>query len=613
MLNFDNGGRLCQSLEELPDLRNSKKLYLDFETSSNNTEEPAFNTWHSCFIAGVAITADDHPGAWYVPLGHNTGNNLPFMPVYQWLAEIVNSADTWINHNVKYDMHVYSNNLGIKVGCKAVKCTLAQAKLLDSDRFTFGLDHLSKAWLDRDISHHAVAMAPYLKKNKDYGWIPCDVMANYACDDVITNRELSNYIEANLPDECRYVDQLEQLITVCLYQIERSGMNINPLKVAQTQYRTLRRLMELDQELEELVGYTINPVSNGDCFDLLCNKHGLPILAWTDAATPNPSFDKHTLAAYLAYPGAPVEALTKMLEYRKLSTFNGIFLETFLRLHKDGVLHASYTQTVRTGRMSCALPNMQQLMPWAKELIEPREGHILVTADYSQIEYRTIVHYLKDPDAIAAYHENPDTDYHEWVAKLCSITRKPAKTVNFLMGYGGGRARLLQALASNEDLIASIKASSVEEFKYLATARAEEIYNTYHAKLPSLRIVTRQAEILCRDRGYVRNLYGRHRRLPADHARKAFNTINQSSAADLMKERLVALMKAGFEVIGVVHDEIIITMPIAAYTEKVRQDIARILEAPSIPIRVPIRVQIGASAENWLKASKSASSVFYDK
>lgn len=606
MLRFANGGRLCQDLDDLPMLQNSKRLYLDFETTSNSVDETSLNTWHNCFICGIAITADDAPGAWYIPLGHNTGNNLPYLPVYKWLAEVVGTAETWVNHNVKYDMQVYSNNLGIEVACKAVHCTLAQAKLLDSDRFTFGLDHLSKAWLGRDISYHAQAMAPYLKNNKDYGWIPADIMANYGCDDVITNRLLDQYITEKLPAECNYVSQLEDLITVCLYRIERSGMNINPNQVALTQYKTLKRIMELDSELEELLGYPINPTSNSDCFDLLCNRHGLPVLAWTDSESPNPSFDKHALAAYMAYPNAPVEALAKMLEYRRLSTFNGIFLEAYLRLHKDGVLHPSYTQTVRTGRMSCALPNMQQLMEWAKELIVPREGHIIVTADYAQIEYRTIVHYLRDPDAIAAFHENPDVDYHQWVADLCGITRKPAKTVNFLMGYGGGRARLLQALAADKDLIASIKATSVEQFKYLATARAEEVFNTYHAKLPSLRIVTRQAEILCRDRGYVRNLYGRHRRLPVTNARKAFNTINQSSAADLMKERLVALMQAGFEVIGVVHDEIIITMPVAEYTDEVRTKIARILEKPSIPIRVPIRVSIGASTESWLKASKSS-------
>jgi DNA polymerase-1 len=313
----------------------------------------------------------------------------------------------------------------------------------------------------------------------------------------------------------------------------------------------------------------------------------------------------------MSYPNAPVDVLKLMLEYRRLGTFNGTFLSTYLDLNIDGVLHPSYNPSVRTGRMSCMKPNMQQLMAEAKDLIVPRPGHILLSCDYSQIEYRTIVHYIKDPDAIEAYNRDPDIDYHQWVADLCGIKRKPAKTVNFLMGYGGGKGRLISALSVDPDVVESIKAMDPHEFKRLAEARGNDIYNTYHAKLPGLKITTRQAEILCRQRGYVRNLFGRRRHLPPEHARKAFNTANQSSAADIMKDRLLAVMAAGYEVIGSVHDELIITMPKEQYTEATRIDIARILENPSIQLRVPIRVGIGASENSWLEASSNSKPVIY--
>jgi DNA polymerase-1 len=589
-------------------LAGAKYLYLDFETTSGNTKLDALNVWKDCYIAGACVTVDDCPDAWYVPVCHHRGGNLPWEPVYKWLEEVVNSCGTWVNHNVKYDMHVFSNNLGVEVNCK-VTDTLAHAKILNSDRMRYGLDFLSRDWLSHDISHHEKVMKPYLKDNKDFGWIPADVMASYGTDDVFVTRKLHRYLQDNISAECKFVCDLEDKIAMCLYHIERSGMNINVTNTMLTQLKTLHRMSTIDDELESLIGYSIRANSDEDCFDVICNAHGLPVIAYTDNGSP--SFDKHALRSYMAFPGAPVEVLKLMLEYRRLATFNGTFLSTYLERNIDGVLHPSYNASVRTGRMSCSKPNMQQLMPEAKELVEPREGHILISCDYSQIEYRTIVHYIKDPDAIEAYNKNPDQDYHMWVADLCGIKRKPAKTVNFLMAFGGGKARLINALSVDPDVVESIDTTDVSEFNRLAKARGNDIYNTYHAKLPGLKRTSREAEMLCRQRGYVRNLYGRRRHLPADHARKAFNTANQSSAADLMKERMVALMEAGYEVIGSVHDELIITMPKEQYTEDTQKDIARILEKPSINLRIPIRVGIGASTKSWLDASSNSKPVYY--
>lgn len=609
-MRFPNGGRLCETLDDLPILTGSKYLYLDFETTSGDPKLDSLNTWRNCFIAGVCVTADDHKDSWYIPIGHRRGGNLDYEPVYKWLEDTVNSCGTWVNHNIKYDMHVFSNNLGVEVSCNVLD-TLARAKIIDSDRMRYGLDHLSRDWLANDISHHEKQMRPYLKGNKDFGQIPADVMAYYGTDDVIVTRDLHRYIQERTPSDCNVVCDIEDSVTKALYHIERSGMNIDVRATEITQLKTLHRMSLIDAELEAILGFSIKANSDADCFDVICNMHGLPVIAFTDNGSP--SFDKHALKSYMSYPNAPVDVLKLMLEYRRLGTFNGTFLSTYLDLHIDGVLHPSYNQTVRTGRMSCMKPNMQQLMPEAKALIVPREGHVLLSCDYSQIEYRTIVHYIRDPDAIEAYGKNPDQDYHQWVADLCGIKRRPAKTVNFLMGYGGGKARLIGALSVDPDVVESIKTNDPHEFKRLAEARGNDIYNTYHARLPGLKLTSRQAEQLCRQRGYVRNLYGRRRHLPADHARKAFNTANQSSAADLMKERLVAVMKAGYEVIGAVHDELIITMPKEQYTEDTRIDIARILESPSIDLRVPVRVGIGASSTSWLEASGNSEPVDYTK
>lgn len=606
-MKYSNGGVLITKLEELPDLRNLDVLFLDVETTSGNKDLKSTNPWHNSYLLGICI--GDMENSYYIPVGHNRGGNLPWEEVYKWLEEVITTAKLWVNHNIKYDMHAISINLGIEINIP-VFCTMTQAKIIDSDRLRgYGLDDLARDWLGYDISHHEKALAPYLKYNKDYGWIPADVLGYYGTDDVIATRMLYLHIMRNMPDECVSLSSQENDVTHALYLIERNGMNIDVQDTQLMQLQTIKSMLEISEQIRQLLGYDINPTSDKDCFDLLINIHGLPVIAWTEKE--EPSFDKHALLAYQSYPNAPVEVLKLMLEYRRLSTFNGTFLTKYLETNVDGVLHPSYNQTVRTGRMSCKDPNMQQLMKEAKALIIPPPGHVIVSADYSQIEYRLIVHYIQDPEAIAAYHANPDQDYHSWVAAMCGTKRRAAKTINFLMGFGGGKARLIEALSSDPDIIATIKAETPQEFKRLAAARAMEVYNEYHNKLPGLRLTSRHAETLCRQRGYIRNLYGRRRHLPSQVARKAFNTVNQSSAADLMKEAMVKVIKAGYRVIGLVHDEIVMTMPKEQYNEEERVKLAQILEHPSVSIRVPIRCSIGVSENNWLEASESSTAVMY--
>lgn len=106
--------------------------------------------------------------------------------------------------------------------------------------------------------------------------------------------------------------------------------------------------------------------------------------------------------------------------------------------------------------MSCKRPNAQQLSKAAKKLIWPDEGMELLSCDYSQVEFRIIVHILRDPECIAAYAKDPDTDFHSWVAEMCHIARDPAKNVNFAIGYGASKRKVTTMLAGNMDLMGEL-------------------------------------------------------------------------------------------------------------------------------------------------------------
>ncbi len=638
MIEFLNGVRLVQSVDELPQLTGAADLFVDFETTSGDPKIKSTNPWHNCDVLGICITVDAHPGAWYIPVGHVHGGNLPREPVQVWWARILAGATRWINHNVKYDAHVSANCLDAVPTCSLV-CSLTLAKIVDSDRIMRGgysLEALSSGWLKEDIGKYNQALKPYLYRNQDYGRIPVDIMAEYGGQDVLTGRRLYHYLEAQCPEECRGVWDTEIAVTPALFKMERNGLGVSKTEVQITELRHLNRMAELDGELEDIVGRPFRPNSREDCYDVLCNQYDLPVMKWTNAddasKASNPSFDKEAMAKYEAHPYAPEGVINRVAEYRKLSTQRGLFLEPYAELQIDGLLHSDYNQAVRTGRLSAKTPNAQQLDKMAKSLIHPRAGNTFVSIDYSQIEFRLIVHYINDAAAIAAYAANPDTDFHAWVAEMCAIARSPAKSVNFCMGYGGGKKKLVAMLATNIDLVGELKAhvaklvesgevkesQKMQVFTMLCTRRASKVYDAYHETLPGLKRTSYAAARASERRGYVFNLYGRHRRLPYNQSYRAFNSLNQSSAADLMKERLVALDRAcdrtPIMLVACVHDEVLFEMPHAVADDpRTMRDLVGIMESPQVKLRVPIRVSAGVSRENWAIAGGDDGEISLDR
>lgn len=316
-------------------------------------------------------------------------------------------------------------------------------------------------------------------------------------------------------------------------------------------------------------------------------------------------------------------------EYREEAHFFGLFLEPYSRLQdSSGLLHPSYNQCVRTGRMSCSKPNAQQLNKRAKALIVPNEGEGILDIDYSQIEFRLIAHYINDLEAIRAYREDPTTDFHKWVASICGVERTPAKIMNFMMGYGGGKAKTVSSLSGNPDIVAEVTkevdaliasgrirdSDRAKAFNRLCQERGEYVYTTYHQRLPGIKITTRKAAQLIERRGYVFNAFGRRRYLPRKASYRAFNSVVQSCAADLLKERIVAIAprynaktrEYGLRIFALVHDNVAFIGPSASVSSPEVHSFCRsILNHPSVEFRVPIEVEGGWSLRNWTDAGEA--------
>jgi DNA polymerase-1 len=635
MITLPNGGKLVQNVEELPTFRGARMLFLDVETARVFDDDTygGMYPWKGDRICGFGVTVDDCPDIYYVPIRHSKAHwNLPVEPVIRWLQDLFNRVESWVNHNIKFDCTFVAAE-GIDLRDVILYCTSALSKVHDSDRISYRLQDVCVDWLN--VQEWKDLPKLYLSeiKSKNFADIPADLLGEYCIDDVGNNRRLFKYLQDKCSEGSKKVWQMEVPLTRVLLDMELEGLRIDRGECRKEQLKALTLMINHAEEIAEIADREFT--NSFDCVnDILINQFGLPVLMTKkerehgeEIDTGRATFDKNALQLYAVHPlvlADPklVRLVQLIREYRKESQYNGLFLDPFLKLSDEyQLIHPSYNQIIRTGRMSCSRPNAQQQNYRSKRLIHPRAGMCFVSCDYSQIEFRLIVHYIEDQAAIQAYNENPKTDFHQWVAEMCGAKRKPAKTINFMMGYGGGKKKVTAKLATEPDIIEAIAHQVNEEnlpenkknarFKELCEQRALELYTTYHERLPSLKTTTQLAAQVCRMRGYVRTWSGRERHLPRTASWKAFNSCVQGGAMDIMKERMLALSprfnpkskELGIRLAANVHDEVLLEMPTEVARDPAVQDwITETLQTPSFKFRVPIITGLGLSPNSWAEA-----------
>ena len=647
MIELKGGHKLCQTAGDLPDLRGAKLLFLDGETTQAEGAHgrKALHPYLGDRFCGVGLTVDDSPVGWYVPVRHKLrpDDNVPLEAFQRWVRDLMSSVGAWVNHDVKFDAGFLSVGEGVEPPDRMI-CTLTMAKLHHSDRMEYGLKPLSRDWLEEDIEERervdAYLEATTRQKHKqDFGRTPVDLMGEYAIEDVMKARRLYHWLEKRRPAEMDNLWETEIRLTSVLFDMEREGLLASERDLKVENVRCLRRVIEVSDELTQLTGQEWVD-SNKNLFDVFTNQLGLPVLAYTEKrdkltgkkTSGGPSYDKDALKLYQRHPsvtGNPRarEVVDLVLEYRTEAKFSEGFLTPYLHLtDENGYLHPTYNQVVRTGRMSSRRPNGQQLNARAKRLIIPGPGNAFLSADASQVEFRLIAHYIQDEAAIRAYRENPDTDFHKWVAELCdNIRRQSGKRINFAVSYGAGKYKVTSELAGEPEIIEAVTAiveqeisdgtldesARPERFKELCMRKASAMYETYHERLPGLRRVSKAATSLCKTRGWVKNAFGRRRHLPEKAAHNAFNSVIQGCAMDYIKDRMVALAPryneriraAGLAIVANVHDEVLFRGPQEAVEDpELQRYIRETLEYQSVPFAVPFTWDIDTSRVNWKEA-----------
>lgn len=634
---------VLQNASELPDPSRMREIYMDFETThfgnigerTGNDRNMAVRPYSGDRICGAAFTWDDNPDAFYVPMRHTTEQwNLPLDSVRSWLKDAVTRPERWINHNVKFDAHFAAQDEAV-FDCELLD-TMVMAKMIHSDRWSHDLKPLMREWLDLETETQD-EVTSWLKgaKSHDYARVPADILGRYAGDDVLAARKLRHFCEEKLPEAVRNVWNTEVALTPVLWDVEHRGFRVDKQQLRFELMNSLRLMIKASERIEELTDREFTN-SSACIHDILCVQFGLPVLAYTKK-TPTgggggPSFDKGALALYSIHPQVTSrpevsEVVQLISSYRAESTFKGLFLESFLeRADENDRVHSSYNQVIRTGRMSCKAPNSQQLNKRAKALVLPDPGFMFLDADASQIEFRITVHYIQDQDAIDAYRNDPDTDFHQWVAELCHIERSPAKNVNFAMDFGAGKRKVMSMLRNDPSIMAEIgklvqdmfesgeipESAMNRKYHALVTERAAQIYEEYHEKLPGIRRTSDEAQRIAKITGFVFNAFGRRRHLDKRGSRKAFNSIIQSTAMDFIKDRIVAIAPRynlwtrdkGLEILANVHDSILFQAPTEVVQDPaVRARVKEILETQTQEFAVPFMWKTNYSEKSWAEAA----------
>jgi len=386
-----------------------------------------------------------------------------------------------------------------------------------------------------------------------------------------------------------------------LAKIESRGIQLDTDKLREIGVEVGASLAALEGEIHALAGGPFNIASNKQLAEVLFGKLGLPVGRRTKTG---PSTDADTLEELASIHPVPA----KIVDYRMLAKLKGTYIDALPALVNPatGRLHTSFNQAVAaTGRLSSSNPNLQNIPIRSevgrriREAFVAKPGHLLVSADYSQIELRILAHFSQDPAFLEAFRSGQDihlrTAAEVFGVPPESVTpehRRIAKAINFGLVFGQGDFGLGQVLR-------------------IPRAQARTYIDSYFTRYAGVRVYMERAIADARASASVSTLLGRRRPLPEirstrgqDRAyaeRIARNTPIQGSAADLLKLAMIRIEHAieageapvpGAALLLTVHDELVFEVPSAGVEELkvwVKKEMETVYE-----LAVPLVVDVGA-------------------
>jgi DNA polymerase I len=558
-------------------------------------------------IVGISLSVAPGEAA-YIPVAHiypGAAEQLPRDEVLTKLKPwLENPAHKKLGQHIKYDRHVFANH-GIEVQGYAHD-TMLQSYVLEVHQ-KHGLSSLA----ERHLGRTGISFEDLCGKGASqicFDQVDIDKAAEYSCEDADQTLDvhLALWPQLERDDKLRYIYQLEIDSSEALYRIERNGVLIDAPMLATQSHELGQRIIELENEAYEIAGQPFNLSSPKQLGEIFFDKLGMPVVKKT--ATGARSTDEEVLEKLAE--DFPLPA--KILEHRGIAKLKGTYTDKLaqLALPRTGRVHTHYAQAVAvTGRLSSNDPNLQNIPVKTAEGRRVREafvaspGHVIASADYSQIELRIMAHISGDASLLLAFHDGMDV--HRATAaevfgvqthEVSSEQRRYAKVINFGLIYGMSAYGLARNLG-------------------IDNTAAKNYIERYFARYPGVKHYMDHTKLEAKAQGYVETVFGRRLYLPeinspngprrAGAERAAINAPMQGTAADLIKLSMIKVQevldaeKRGTKMIMQVHDELVFEVPLEE-VDWVKLEIPRLM-ASVAQLKVPLLAEVGVGA-NWEKA-----------
>ncbi|MBW8816055.1 MAG: DNA polymerase I [Caulobacterales bacterium] len=574
----------------------------------------------SANLCGVSLATA--PGkACYIPVGHahegegglqlDAPPDLTQIPLEAAMARLKplleDPSVLKIAQNAKYDLAVLAR-YGLQVA--PVDDTMLISFALEGGLHkSHGMDELSQRLLAHEpISFKTVAGAG--KAQKSFKHVELSAATCYAAEDADVTLRIWEHLKPRLAHErlLTVYETLERPMPQVLVEMELAGVKIDPdqLRVLSNDFSV--RMGELEIEAHRVAGRPFNLGSPKQIGDILFKEMGLA--SGRTTATGAASTDASMLED-LAAQGHELPRI--LLDWRQLSKLKGTYTDALVAAvnPQTGRVHTSYQlAAATTGRLASSDPNLQNIPIRTEEgrkirrafIAEP--GHVLISADYSQIELRLLAHIGDIPQLKQAFAEG--LDIHAMTASemfgvpiegMPAETRRRAKAINFGIVYGISAFGLANQLSIPRD-------------------EAGAYIKTYFERFPGIRTYMDRMQRQVRAEAFVTTVFGRKVYIPAARGksqaersfadRAAINAPIQGAAADIMRRAMIrmpgALREAGLKakMLLQVHDELVFEAP-EAEAEAVIAVARRIMERaaePALSVSVPLVVEARAAA-NW--------------
>ncbi|RFS14739.1 DNA polymerase I [Emticicia sp. C21] len=544
--------------------------------------------------------------AYYVPFPENQEEAFHLVQEFKEIFE--NESIMKIGQNIKYDLMILQN-YGVEVKGKMYDTMLAHYIIEPEQRH--GMDYMANVYLNYDPVSIETLIGKKGKGQLTMREVDVEKVKEYAAEDADITLQLKQVLQPRLSAiglQEKLLMDVEMPIVCVLADMEMSGVKVNVDTLHEMSRVLDTDIQEIQRSIYSLAGGEFNVSSPKQLGEILFER-----LKIDKGAKKTKTGQYATGEDVLSKLEGEHEIVRKILDFRELLKLKSTYVDALPALisKKTGRIHTSYNQAVAaTGRLSSTNPNLQNIpirtvrgREIRKAFIPRDENHVILSADYSQIELRIMAAFSEDESMLNAF--NQGIDIHSTTAskvfkvpidQVTSDMRRKAKMVNFGIIYGISAFGLSQRLS-------------------IPRGEAKEMIDAYWMEFPKIKIFMDSAINKARETKYVETILGRRRYLRDINSqnlvdrgfaeRNAINAPIQGSAADMIKVAMINIHdflrkeKLQSKMILQVHDELVFDA-LRSEVDYLKQRVDELM-CSAIPLPVKMETGMGVG-NNWLEA-----------